>query len=136
MRFFFFIIAFTFVERCSACDVREDSVGVDSLQPRLEKLHVADQGVASADSVPADSTRIKLFASAPYYLLDEVTIFGRRRDRTTVDFHVDPIDYQLMQSQPMGFNPLGLAELLVKKIVGPRHKMTRHERWKKAIDNY
>ena len=123
MKAVFMIIALTVAMHCYGADGEGDS-----LRFTVDSLHLAgDRERTLRDS---------LFMPLPDMMLDEVVVTAPRLDRIGVPLRIDPVEAQLMQGQPAGFNPLALVGWIVSKIVGHRHKMTQRERWKQAIDNY
>ena len=86
----------------------------------------------SADSLCCDT----LPTTYEGYMLDEVVVRPYLPPVSMQPIRFSPTDAQLLQQPGEGFNPLGLILWGISKIVGPRHKMTREEKFRKVMDNY
>ncbi len=67
--------------------------------------------------------------------LGEVEVWGRKTDKST-SFHLSKRDAHLLQSQPQGFNLLGLVRHAKKLIKGDRDKESKDERRRRVLDEY
>lgn len=72
--------------------------------------------------------------------LNEVIIYGQRRDKSKqMNLLMSPVEAQLAQGAPQGFNPLGLLALAYDAIWGKKarnRKAMKEQKRKMILDNY
>lgn len=67
--------------------------------------------------------------------LGEVEVWGKKRDKSK-SFLLRKTDAQLLQSQPQGFNLLGLIRHAKKLIKGDHDKETKDEKRRRVLEEY
>lgn len=68
--------------------------------------------------------------------LSEVVVYGRNPGPKFKYNNMTSIDRQLANYKGGGFNILGLAALAINALVKDKHKMSKRDRTKMAIENY